>query len=348
MKLTVIKVLCASLLLAACAAPATSPARTTVATLAPASRQPTSVPPTIEPTAIPPSLTIAPSPTAEPEPTATMPAQTGGKFTLALEPVIEDGLVRPDYVTHAGDDRLFVVEQPGRIRIVKDDQLLDRSFLDIVQKVSTSGNERGLLSVAFHPDYAANGQFFVNYTRQPDGATVIERYTVSPDDVDRADAQSGQVILVTAQPESNHNGGLIKFGPDGYLYIGMGDGGGAGDRHGPIGNGQDPQALLGKMLRIDVTNQDTYAIPASNTSGSEIWASGVRNPWRFSFDRSTGDLYMADVGQNAYEEVNFQPASSRGERTTAGVSWRARIASIHDKDVISRAWCCRWPNTVMT
>jgi glucose/arabinose dehydrogenase len=312
MKLTVIKVLCASLLLAACAAPATSPARTTVATSVPASRQPTGVPPTIEPTAIPPSPTTAPSSTAVPEPTATMPAQTGGKFTLALKPVSVGGLVRSDYLTHAGDDRLFVVEQPGRIRIIRDDRLLDRPYLDIVEKVSTSGNERGLLSVAFHPDYAANGQFFVNYTRQPDGATVIERYTVSPNDPDRADDQSGKVTLVIAQPEANHNGGQLQFGPDGYLYIGMGDGGGAGDRHGSIGNGQDLKALLGKILRIDVTNQDTYVIPATNPFGTEVWAYGLRNPWRFSFDRSTGDLYMADVGQNAYEEVNFQPASSSG------------------------------------
>jgi glucose/arabinose dehydrogenase len=141
---------------------------------------------------------------------------------------------------------------------------------------------------------------------------VIERYTVSPDDPDRADAQSGRVILTIAQPEPNHNGGLIKFGPDGYLYVGMGDGGGAGDRHGSIGNGQDLNSLLGKILRIDVTNQDTYTNPPDNPFGNEIWSYGWRNPWRFSFDRATGDLYLADVGQNAYEEVHFQPASSAG------------------------------------
>jgi glucose/arabinose dehydrogenase len=168
------------------------------------------------------------------------------------------------------------------------------------------------LSVAFHPDYQTNGQFFVNYTRQKDGATVIERYTVSTDDPDRADDQSGKVILVIAQPEANHNGGLIKFGPDGYLYIGMGDGGGAGDQHGAIGNGQDRNSLLGKLLRIDVTNQATYAIPSANPFNTEVWAYGLRNPWRFSFDRSTDDLYMADVGQNTYEEVNVQSATSAG------------------------------------
>jgi glucose/arabinose dehydrogenase len=302
-------ILLASVLIAAgaCAAPANPPARTEAATsTATATVQATVTP---QPTSAAKAAQVA-APTQPPPPTTA--AQPIGTFEIQLKPIVEGSLTRPDYLTHAGDDRLFVVEQPGRIRIIKNGQLLDRPYLDITDKVTTRGNEQGLLSVAFHPDYAANGQFFVNYTRQPDGATVIERYSVSPDDPDRADAQSGQVILVIAQPESNHNGGLIKFGPDGYLYIGMGDGGGAGDQHGPIGNGQDPQALLGKMLRIDVTNQDTYAIPASNPSGDEIWASGVRNPWRFSFDRATSDLYIADVGQNAYEEVNFQPASSRG------------------------------------
>ena len=254
--------------------------------------------------------------------------------------------MRPDYVTHAGDDRLFVVEQPGRIRIIQGGQLLDRPFLDIADKVTTDGNEQGLLSVAFHPDYQTNGQFFVNYTRQKDGATVIERYTVSKDDPDRADDQSGKVILVIDQPEANHNGGLIKFGPDGYLYIGMGDGGGAGDRHGSIGNGQDRNSLLGKMLRIDVTNQDTYAVPSDNPFGNEIWAYGLRNPWRFSFDRSTGDLYLADVGQNAYEEVNSSRPRARAARITAGASWKDCIALIRKRAAIRRGWCCRSRSTV--
>lgn len=312
MKSDLIKLLCLSWLLAACAAPGTPPAATRVSTSAPANPPVTIISPTTGPTIVPPVATIAPTPSAQPEPTVTMPAQAGGEFTLALEPVVEGGLVRPDYVTHAGDVRLFVVEQPGRIRIIENGQLLDQPFLDIVEKVSTSGNERGLLSAAFHPDYAANGQLFVNYTRQPDGATVIERYTVSRDDPDRADDQSGQVILTIAQPEANHNGGQLQFGPDGYLYIGMGDGGGAGDRHGQIGNGQDLDALLGKILRLDVSSQETYAVPPDNPFGNEIWSYGWRNPWRFSFDRATRDLYIADVGQNAYEEVNFQPAASKG------------------------------------
>jgi glucose/arabinose dehydrogenase len=301
-----------ALLASACAAAVNPPARQTVSTPIPRVVAATVVPPTAVPTVTPVANTSAPSPTTPPQPTATTPVQTNGELTLALEPVIEDGLVRPDYLTQAGDDRLFVVEQPGRIRIIRGGQLLDRPFLDITDKVSTNGNERGLLSVAFQPDYQANGQFFVNYTRQPDGATVIERYMVSQDDPDRADDQSGKVILTIAQPQANHNGGLIKFGPDGYLYIGMGDGGGQGDRHGPIGNGQNRDVLLGKLLRIDVTHQDTYAVPPTNPFNTEVWAYGLRNPWRFSFDRATGDLYIADVGQNTYEEVDFQAASSKG------------------------------------
>jgi len=316
MKTTLIKMLCLGLLLAACASPGSPTARTEVST--PMQAKPTVIPPTLtsrpQPTATLPA-TPAPQPptdTAQLQPTATTSPPASRKFTLALEPVIEGGLVRPDYLTHAGDDRLFVVEQPGRIRILQEGQLLEQPFLDIVEKVTSRGNEQGLLSVAFHPAYKTNGQFFVNYTRQPDGATVIERYTVSQDDANRADDQSGKVILTIAQPEANHNGGLIKFGPRGLLYIGMGDGGGAGDRHGSIGNGQDRNALLGKILRINVTDQDTYAIPGDNPFGTEVWSYGWRNPWRFSFDRATNDLYIADVGQNAYEEVHFQPGSSRG------------------------------------
>jgi glucose/arabinose dehydrogenase len=303
------------MLLAACAAPGNPPARTQVAAPTAIATATNTIGATARPVATtPPAPTSPPTqiPEAPSQPRPSMDTSQPRNFEIDLIPIVEGGLVRPAYLTHAGDDRLFVVEQPGRIRIIKDGQLLDQSFLDITDQVSTNGNERGLLSVAFHPDYKTNGQFFVNYTRRPDGATVIERYTVSSNDPDRADEQSGEVILVIAQPEQNHNGGLIKFGPDGYLYIGMGDGGGAGDRHGTIGNGQDLSSLLGKMLRIDVTNQDPYAIPPDNPFGNEIWSYGWRNPWRFSFDRATGDVYLADVGQNAYEEVHFQPADSAG------------------------------------
>lgn len=293
-------------LLTACApgAPETPASTPTVPAAAPTVASPAAAGPA-------PAATTAPA--ASPAPAVTEPAPApSGTQTIALKPVVAGGLQRPTDLTHAGDTRLFVVEQPGRIRLIENGQLLDRPFLDITGKVQNAGNEQGLLGLAFHPDYATNGQFFVDYTRQPDGATVIERYTVSRNDANLADAASAHVILTIDQPEANHNGGQLQFGPDGFLYIGMGDGGGAGDRHGAIGNAQNRQSLLGKLLRLDVTNQATYAVPADNPFGDEIWAYGLRNPWRFAFDRATGDLYLADVGQNQYEEVDFQLAASPG------------------------------------
>jgi glucose/arabinose dehydrogenase len=226
------------------------------------------------------------------------------------------GLTHPVHITNAGDDsrRLFVVEQGGRIRIIRADTLLAAPFLDISDRV-LSGGERGLLSVAFPPGFAASGRFYVNYTRQPDGTTVIARYHLTADP-DVAAQSSEEILLFISQPFPNHNGGQLAFGPDGFLYIGMGDGGSGGD---PRNNAQNPGSLLGKLLRIDVeSGAVTYAVPSTNpfilTSGyrPEIWALGLRNPWRFSFDRLTGDLYIGDVGQNLYEEVDFQPASSTG------------------------------------
>lgn len=226
---------------------------------------------------------------------------------------VSRGFERPLAVTNTGsDERIFVVEQTGRIRIVRDGDILPTPFLNISQKISTGG-ERGLLSVAFHPDYANNGRFFVNYTDRA-GSTVIAEYRVS-DDPNVADAASERVLLTFEQPYANHNGGQLAFGPDGFLYIGTGDGGAAND---PLNAGQDMSTLLGKLLRIDVDNGEPYAIPESNPfvgqdgARAEIWAYGLRNPWRFSFDRATGDLFIADVGQNAFEEINFQPASSTG------------------------------------
>lgn len=232
---------------------------------------------------------------------------------------VATGLNNPTHMTHAGDgsDRLFVVEQSGVIRIVQNGQTLATPFLNISNRVG-SGGERGLLSLAFPPDYATKGYFYVNYTDLA-GDTVISRYRLS-NDVNRADPNSEEIILKIDQPFSNHNGGQIAFGSDGYLYIGMGDGGSSGD---PQNNAQNPAALLGKMLRIDVETDITpYAIPTNNpfliasdptnNTRDEIWASGLRNPWRFSFDRLTGDLYVADVGQNAFEEVNFQSVGSPG------------------------------------
>jgi len=217
------------------------------------------------------------------------------------------------FLTYSPDDtgRLFIVEQGGTIRILQEGRLLAEPFLDITSLVSCCG-ERGLLGLAFHPNYRQNGLFFVNYTNRQ-GNTVIARYRANGN---RTEAASAQILLTIEQPYANHNGGMIAFGPDGMLYIGMGDGGSGGD---PINAGQRLDTLLGKILRIDVNRSEgnqAYAIPTDNPilagRRSEIWSYGWRNPWRFSFDRQTGDMWIADVGQNAVEEVHFQPASSKG------------------------------------
>jgi glucose/arabinose dehydrogenase len=223
---------------------------------------------------------------------------------------IATGFTRPVYLTHAGDGsgRLFVVEQAGIIKIVRNGQTLTTPFLDIRDRIE-SGGEKGLLSVAFHPQYKENGRFFVNYTARKEGIlkTVIAEYRASPSNPDLAD-RTEKIILEIEQPFANHNGGLNKFGPDGFLYIGMGDGGAAGD---PLNNGQDLGTLLGKMLRIDIDSGSPYAIPSDNpfvaktNARGEIWAYGLRNPWRFSFDRCTGRLFAGDVGQNRIEEIDL-------------------------------------------
>lgn len=229
---------------------------------------------------------------------------------VELQPVATE-LDQPVAITHAGDSRLFVTLQPGRIVIV--DAAGTRDFLDL-RSIVRSGGERGLLSVAFHPDYAANGFFYVYYT-DAEGDIVIARYQRSGDP-DRADPGSRMLVLeIPHRDASNHNGGQLQFGPDDYLYAGTGDGGGGGD---PMGSGQRLNTLLGKLLRIDVNGALPYDVPFSNpyrnTAGArpEIWAYGLRNPWRFTFDRLTGDLWIADVGQNRWEEVNLQPATSTG------------------------------------
>ncbi|MCS7222642.1 MAG: PQQ-dependent sugar dehydrogenase [Anaerolineae bacterium] len=234
--------------------------------------------------------------------------------TIALE-LAFSGFQQPVYVAHAGDaNRLFVVERVGRIQLIKRGQTQSQPFLDITDRVGSTGSEQGLLSVAFPPDFAVSGVFYVNYTDRR-GDTVIVRYRVLADDPNQGDPTSEQILLQIDQPAENHNGGQLQFGPDGYLYIGMGDGGRAGD---PWGNAQNLNVLLGKLLRIDVSAPEAYAIPPDNPfigqpeARPEIWALGLRNPWRFSFDRATGDLFIADVGQNKYEEVNFQPAESLG------------------------------------
>jgi len=232
-------------------------------------------------------------------------------ITLGVEEIAR-GLQNPVYLTApAGDARLFIVEQPGRIRIVENGQLLDKPFLDITGRVGFGG-ERGLLSVAFHPLYRANGFLYVNYTDK-DGDTRIERYSVSADR-NVADAASARIVLTIDQPHSNHNGGMNLFGPDGMLYIGMGDGGSQGDPH---RNGQNPAALLGKLLRINVDRGEPYSVASANPYArgggrAEIWALGLRNPWRFSFDKVSGLLYIGDVGQDRYEELNIVPANRAG------------------------------------
>ncbi len=234
------------------------------------------------------------------------------------------GFSRPVALTAPDGDleRVFVCEQyTGRIEIVKNGTVLSTAFLDLAS--ISQGSEQGLLGLAFHPDYDQNGYFFVNYTNSS-GNTRVVRYKVSSTNPDVADANSATTILSVSQPFSNHNGGHIAFGPDGYLYIGLGDGGSGGD---PYGNGQKGTTMLGKMLRIDVDSGNPYAIPPTNpfvgnsSFLDEIWAYGLRNPWRYSFDRQTGDLWIGDVGQNAWEEIDFQPASSAGGEN---YGWRCR------------------------
>jgi glucose/arabinose dehydrogenase len=237
---------------------------------------------------------------------------TAAAQDVTLQP-IATGLNQPVALTHAGDTRLFITEQTGTIRIYDALGLRVTPFLDI-RAIVLSGGERGLLSVAFHPQYRDNGLFFVYYTNR-NGDNSLARYKVTSDP-DRADASTGTILLTIPHPSfANHNGGQLQFGPDGYLYIGTGDGGSAGD---PNNNAQNLSQLLGKILRIDVDHGSPYAIPPSNpfaqraAARGEIWAYGVRNPWRFSFDRATGDLWIGDVGQDAFEEVDFQPATSIG------------------------------------
>jgi hypothetical protein len=243
--------------------------------------------------------------------------------TLALQPVVT-GLSSPVHLASPpNDSRLFIVEQPGRIRVVQNGQLLDTPFLDITEKVR-DGGEQGLLSVAFHPQYASNGHFYVYYTDN-NGDILIERYTAPSASSNTADRASARAIVGIPHPNnSNHNGGQLAFGQDGFLYIGTGDGGAGND---PPNNAQNRNVLLGKLLRLDVNTAASipYAIPPGNPFTSqpnmrgEIWAYGLRNPWRFSFDRGGNMLYIGDVGQNAREEINAV------SRTTAGVNYGWKI-----------------------
>ena len=282
------------------------------------------------------------TPTAQ-TPTAQMPtAQTPAAVPAIIAPdparyrlhPLAAGLNRPVYLTHAGDGsgRLFLLEQPGLIQVFVDDVLQPEPFLDMSAHVSRDSlrqfSERGLLGLAFDPDFADNGRFFVHYSDH-NGSSVLARYTLHPNDPGVVDIPSRQIVLRISQPYTNHNGGQIAFGPDGYLYFGLGDGGSAGD---PLNNGQNPATLLGSILRLDVDVEDGYDIPPDNPGlvrnlllAPQIWAWGLRNPWRFSFDRVTGELYIADVGQGRREEVNVQPADSQGG---INYGWRVMEGSL--------------------
>lgn len=264
--------------------------------------------PTAEPSA---TSTLAPPPRA-----GELPDPSGFEWGQYAS-----GLSHPIDIQNAGDDRLFVVEQAGLIRIVRGGELLPEPFLDIRDRVNANGSERGLLGLAFHPRYRDNGLFFVNYTGTG-GTTHIARFSVA-DDPDTADPSSEIDLLQVTQPYANHNGGGLAFGPDGYLYIGLGDGGSAGD---PQGNAQRVNTLLGKLLRLDVEAAEPFVIPSDNPFAGgggrpEIWAYGLRNPWRFSFDLPTGQLFIGDVGQGNWEEVDWQPP---GSPAPANFGWNLR------------------------
>ena len=247
--------------------------------------------------------------------------------TITIRPIIT-GQTRPIFLTHAGDGsgRLFLVQQGGIIYVIDGETTAQSIFLDVSDLVSPAANgggysEQGLLGLAFHPEYAENGTFFIYYTDRS-GGTAIARYQVS-DDADVADAESGEIFFTHPQPFGNHNGGHMAFGSDGYLYVSLGDGGSAND---PQAHGQNPTTLLGTILRLDVDGETGYAIPEDNpfvgsdAGADEVWSYGLRNVWRFSFDSATGDMYLGDVGQNQYEEINFEPADFPGG---ANYGWNA-------------------------
>lgn len=256
-----------------------------------------------------------PIPTPPPpcEPTAEPIPEASAVNAISLD-WVAGGFAKPLLVTHANDDRLFVVEQQGTIRSVSaNGEVGNTPFLNIIDRTNSGRNEQGLLGLAFHPDYQTNGRLFVNYTHA-DGSTVVSEFSVTAD-ANLADGGSERQLMKIGQPYANHNGGMIAFGPDGYLYIGMGDGGSQND---PENHGQNLESLLGKMLRIDVDNGEPYGIPADNpfvndpAARNEIWSYGWRNPWRFSFDQLTGEMYIGDVGQFSIEEISLNPAGVGG------------------------------------
>ena len=245
--------------------------------------------------------------------TAAISSASSPAYQLRL---IQDGFENPVLVTDAnnGLNHLYVVEKTGRIYVFDPSNEHKHLYLDASSLITTRGNEQGLLSVAFHPDFKTNGYLFIFYTAR-NGDNTLARLTANPPTTRQINLDSLEVLLAVDDPASNHNGGMLAFGQDGYLYLGIGDGGRGGD---PWNNAQDLDTLLGKMLRVDVDQPSGYSIPKDNPFNSvekarpEIWAYGLRNPWRHSFDASTGDLWIADVGQNQWEEINWQPAGSKG------------------------------------
>lgn len=278
------------------------------------------------PTAVPTETIV---PTLVPTPTATVPPPSPTpEFALGLPDPLEyewtlvaDGFQKPVALAHVDDKRLFVVEQRGVIWILQDGVVEPEPFLDIRDRVNSSAFEQGLLGLAFDPEFSRTGYFYVNYTGAG-GDTVISRFTAALGET-QADPAREALVLRIDQPFSNHNGGDLHFGPDGFLYIGTGDGGSAND---PYNNGQSVDTLLGKLLRIKVGEAEPYAIPGDNPFAPgggrpEIWGIGLRNPWRFSFDTATGDLYIGDVGQNSWEEIDFLEAGASGG---ANFGWNHR------------------------
>ena len=295
---------------------------------------PAATPSLPEPTFVIQTSTVAAQPVFTPTVIPTIQGPISREFpdtTRTSWRLITSGLISPVGLANAGDGSgwLYIVEQAGKIRVLRDRELVREPFLDISERVSCCG-ERGLLGLAFHPHYAENGYFFVNYT-DLNGDTVIARFEVSDDEF-HAEPDSEVKLLVIEQPYANHNGGGIAFGPDGYLYIALGDGGSGGD---PLGNAQNTSSLLGKLLRIDVGEGGGYGIPPDNPYASrggapEVWVYGLRNPWRFSFDRQTGDLFIGDVGQGSWEEIDFLPAGSPG---AANYGWNLREGTFPYTDV---------------
>ena len=293
-----------SLVVTSCA-PGGTPTVPRAATTSPAPTASGASPPAASASAASPATSVAPSQPFDPN-----------AVSIELE-VVAGGLDSPLAVTHAGDGsgRLFVAEQGGAVRIVRDGAVVGAPFLDIGGRI-LSGGERGLLGLAFHPDYPADPRFFVNYTDE-DGHTQVASYTLDPEDPERAIDEETRILTVR-QPYANHNGGALAFGPDGYLYVATGDGGSGGDPH---GYGQSLETLLGKIVRIDVdtpSGELRYSVPPDNPfvaterAKPEIWHYGLRNPWRMSFDRANGDLWIGDVGQNAWEEVDAARGGAGG------------------------------------